>query len=246
MCAVIHEIGYFPSKRNLTIYRYMDFDKFESVLNDSSLYFARADKFKDKNEGHLPDKYYDKKYVQKQFRCDEETAKAEARFNKILAGRKRNIFISCWSCGSSESDALWNLFTKTSRGIVIKSNVQSLRNVLDKADGDFLISRVKYFNPKNFRQNINQYWHSHVHKSHIYRHEQELRALFFQIQPPKNRCGFKITVDLDELVHRIIIHPKMHKTFIKDLCNLLKGHPKLEKRLVTSSAYYNPVTEKLF
>ena len=43
-----------PLPDDAVLWRYMDFTKFVSLLEKSSLFFARADKLEDPFEGYLP------------------------------------------------------------------------------------------------------------------------------------------------------------------------------------------------
>ena len=42
-----------PKDENIPLWRYMSFSKFVDLIDTSSLYFSRLDKFIDKFEGHV-------------------------------------------------------------------------------------------------------------------------------------------------------------------------------------------------
>ena len=53
--------GIIQPKDNATLWRYMSFEKFASILATESLFFSRADKYDDKFEGYIPEaimRYY--------------------------------------------------------------------------------------------------------------------------------------------------------------------------------------------
>src|SRR5687768_8033982 len=97
-----------PSDAKIKIWRYMDFTKFVSMLENGGLFFSRLDCLDDPFEGSYP-------------RADDELAAtkysptvraASAAFTK-MSTRKR-IMVNCWHMNEHESAAMWKLYAKTS------------------------------------------------------------------------------------------------------------------------------------
>ena len=112
---------------NETLWRYLEFFKFEDLLKTSSLYFARPDTFDDPFEGRFS------------IGNAHGFSKSDLEFRKLynianetdVAARHdlhRNvIFISCWQRSSHELRQMWNAYTKTNDSVVVATSVKALR-----------------------------------------------------------------------------------------------------------------------
>ena len=121
------------------LWRYMDFTKFVSLLDSSSLFFSRADLLGDPFEGvwtkanieTLPDRY-------------------TADVAEIIRGSLPNLhsltsgnFVSCWHWNEFESDAMWKIYAQLSAGVAIKTDFASLSGSFTD-DQPIYIGRVRY------------------------------------------------------------------------------------------------------
>ena len=94
------------------LWRYMDFPKFVSFLESSSLFFARADQLGDPFEGS---------YSQVNFNTLTEKYPAEVAegLRKAMPGLARlrtNHFVNCWHWNDNESDAMRKIYSEKKRG----------------------------------------------------------------------------------------------------------------------------------
>src|SRR5258708_2137823 len=111
------------------IWRYMDLDKFESILKEKGLFFCRSDKFTDPFEGSIP-------RINSAFRVTAEKQVAATLKRKIThedamnksdnTGKlhqkfRRAFVVNCWHINQGESDAMWKLYSETKKGIAIQS-----------------------------------------------------------------------------------------------------------------------------
>jgi len=105
---------------NDIIWRYLNLDKFISLLERKSLFFCRADRFSDPFEGSLPKREADYRIVNqeqasifygKPFNREQafENIIAMAEMHKNL---KRAVVINCWHINKHESDGMWQLYLK--------------------------------------------------------------------------------------------------------------------------------------
>ena len=111
------------------LWRYMDFAKFVALLDQRSIYFARADALGDPFEGasgiaeRRPewDAFYldffrhalgtapDQREPPSHDHIEQEAARLLRDFSRIGEHDRRRTFVSCWHANSGESEALWRL-----------------------------------------------------------------------------------------------------------------------------------------
>lgn len=173
----------------------MSFRKFESLLNERSLYFRRMDLLDDKFEGSMPKSLYYKPSSKE----IESFRKMMPNYDKILHEdeqmkeissklHKANLqfwFINCWHVNESESAAMWQLYLKSNKGIAVQSTFKRLKeSIVKKENVNFgLIHYVddydKEIKPMDFIHNDICFWHvlaPFIFKRKCFEHEKELRA----------------------------------------------------------------------
>jgi uncharacterized protein (DUF952 family) len=126
-----------------TIWRYISFTKFVSMLTDQSLFFCRVDRLQDKWEGVYPQGMVD--YWSRTF---EEVSSNDGK-NYTLKDliTKRIIpshFVNCWYISEFESDAMWRLYSQNDEGIAIRSTIGRLKKSLEKTTEQVWIGKVHY------------------------------------------------------------------------------------------------------
>ena len=133
-----------PSPKD-TLWRYLSFEKFASLLSTKSLYFATADQFKDQDpfEGHLP-LLIDKLYEQHTQRLGEEGSQTVL---KLWEDWRKWVMCSCWYHGDHESMAMWDRerYGRHNSGIAIKTTMQCLEDSFTHEEGvNVRIGKVEY------------------------------------------------------------------------------------------------------
>jgi hypothetical protein len=184
------------------IWRYLDFAKFIALLDESALYFARADTFVDTFEAAVPV-------------ADRPAARAaayatltggEASRTGILAylarhsdrtvdelGRlsderltremlrlsNRALFVSCWHMNDDESAAMWDVYLGGHDGVALQTTVGVLRDELDRGSGDtpVFIGAVNYLDYARQSWGPFKPFNAVMHKRRSFAHESELRAV---------------------------------------------------------------------
>src|SRR5216684_1015225 len=90
-------------EEHTTIWRYMDFTKFVSLLDKKALYFTRSDKFDDKFEGAIPKPTIE---AREAYVLGSGTPLTE-EILKVMSQGSRDvrkwIFVNCWHINSIES-----------------------------------------------------------------------------------------------------------------------------------------------
>nr|WP_320189844.1 hypothetical protein [uncultured Desulfobacter sp.] len=116
------------------VWRYLDFPKFISLLENSSLHFCRSDLFKDKFEGSFTKssvKYREDKWREHMPHIPEQHFdhfKEVYRFQK--QEERKNFYINCWHMNEYESAAMWELYGIRGQSIAIQSSYRTLRELL--------------------------------------------------------------------------------------------------------------------
>jgi len=212
-------------KERVRIWRYMDFTKFVSLLDNKALFFPRADKLGDPFEGsfsiaNIPIRaeiYGDK---------GEITTETVSEVYKLL---REFTAISCWHMNWYESAAMWKLYLKSNEGIAIRSNFERLRNSLKDKRNNIYIGKVKYidYEKEAIPEGLLPCF---VHKRKSFKHEVELRAVIQKLplkglssrsKRPFNN-GLYVPVDLDTLISRIYVAPTSPEwlyTLVKSITN---------------------------
>src|SRR4030066_2211573 len=129
MPAQKHKVFLPPSETAIPIWRYMDFTKFVSMLENQGLFFSRADKLDDPFEGSysLGNKNL-RHEVYKEYKISESAFKTLSQFRSWV---RKWTMVNCWHINTYESAAMWKLYTKSNEAIAVKSTYQQLWDCLD-------------------------------------------------------------------------------------------------------------------
>src|SRR5215831_6427406 len=137
-----------PSDLDKTVWRYLTFSKYISLLAYGAVWFSKLNILTDQYEGHMPIKADD------EMRADLERMKSafpkelHEQFDTI---NKRNVedgreltVVSCWFLNDSESEKMWNGYVGTTEGVAIKSTIHSLSQNVFCDPRYSQIGKVKY------------------------------------------------------------------------------------------------------
>lgn len=218
--------GFLTPDHSTIVWRYVDLEKFEDILNSRKLYFCRTDNMEDPMEGLFQLKDYER--TKEMF--------------KSMPLSKKFYFINCWHMSPSQSDGMWKLYTKNRLGVAIKSTVGKLIDSLQQSEETIHISIIKYRDFKNvtFKELVddpeNQVFpgfsstNQFTYKRIEFSHEKELR-LYFIDHPiphsikegiPRDPLEFKkINVDLNKLVEEIVISPFASEEYSQKVSELI-------------------------
>jgi hypothetical protein len=93
------------------LWRYLDFPKLVSMLNEKALYFSRADLLGDPLEGSFTQALEVARRAHfenpPEGRTQEDLHAAFQQHTRLATDNRRKIYINCWHCGDHESMALW-------------------------------------------------------------------------------------------------------------------------------------------
>jgi hypothetical protein len=227
-----HKYFMAPENEGDTIWRYMDFTKFVSLLDTERLYFCRADKLEDPFEGSLPRPnatngewllpYMTESAQVVRHANTEERRRANRTFVKCNA-------INCWHMNDGESAAMWKLYLKSDEGIAVRSTYSQLRDSINDPE-PVRIGKVTYINYESDSIQTGNMMVPFLHKRRSYEHEKEIRAIVTRFpadeaepweHPGILANGIGISVNLHQLIQGVQVAPGSQPWFldlVKSVC----------------------------
>ncbi|MBE9469467.1 MAG: DUF2971 domain-containing protein [Bacteroidetes bacterium] len=205
-----------PLEDNSVLWRYMNLDKFEYLINKKLLFFCRADLFDDKFEGSIPKKEFE-------FRKRKSKSSQEG-FTYMHKEYRRSSVVNCWYIGDSESNLMWASYSK-GKGIAIKTKKEKLYESLKKSKENIWPSKVRYIDYDKDSWFGNDYPYSLnfiaplIHKKNEYKDENEFRLIihkeeiihnpdYWEKQP--NNKGILVNIDISKLIDKVILSPDIN------------------------------------
>lgn len=107
-------IGDQPLDMAEPLWRYFKTDRFLDILQSSRLYFAAALQFEDPFEGAVA-------VLPPGFPVDPRYANLESG-ERAFEELRRLTKVSCWHRAAYESDAMWQLYAGSRKGVAIRTN----------------------------------------------------------------------------------------------------------------------------
>lgn len=238
-----------PDNLDISIWRYMDFAKFISLLEDRALVFSRREGFNDPYEGaytHVPliyPEHYSKFFTQEQIDSKRHISELDRQIELQW------FFINCWHMNETESEAMWKLYSDSNRAICIQSSYRVLKDLLPV---NATVGKVHYLDYDKdlmpgqglLRSMVSPFFH----KRKAFEHEREIRAVIRQMHPmePNRKYSYdeiqslphpmivKIQVDLNQLIQQVLVAPTAPRWFNDLVGNVLKRY-ELSKEVFQSS-----------
>ena len=176
-----------PPPLDAVLWRYMSFNHFVSLLENSALWFTRIDKFDDEHEGAIPLtslEAYESRFVE---------AAAMAKFVGSLKHFRSFTLANCWHWNSNENVAMWDRYCKGG-GIAVRATFSNLTNSFACPD-PIHIGLVNYIDYREDEFSTESIFPSYLHKRLEYKDEREVRALSYLLSSGPLRW-VKITPDL--------------------------------------------------
>ena len=242
-----------PPPSDATLWRYMDFTKFVSLLDKQALFFTRADKLEDSFEGYLPNlcRAGMREFIEELSDPDRHKILQESiAFTKALP---RFTLMSCWHENHHESAAMWKLYSKDDNGIAIKTDFDSFAKSFT-ASQVIHIGRISYVDYETHFFADKWWILPFLCKRRSFEHEREIRAIV-QIIPTKvgkaekykpvdlsqDICdvGNYYEVDLSLLIQEVVIGPYA-PDWLLELVQSVAARYNLEAPVVRSTLADNP------
>jgi hypothetical protein len=255
--AIYRHENFIPIEPGIKVWRYMDFEKFKSLLETQSLFFCRSDKFSDPFEGSLPLKEVEYRATEGKRRAealgweynDEVDAKNIAGVKSLHQRFRTSMVVNCWHINNNESDAMWKLYLKDNEGVAVQSTVGRVEQAFTGTSEELSLSKVRYldyekdiwYHPDDYPHYGYNLYIPLLHKKIEFQYENEFRVFqhirdavdnptYWDSQP--NHKGKFIPVDIDVLVKSIYLPPTIDTSAegrIRSLCEALGFNFKFHK-----------------
>ena len=217
---VEHPVFQKPSDQHAVVWRYLDFTKFVDLLDTTSLFFTRSDKFHDKFEGSYPSFNVNRRdEVYREIKQNVPAAVFQ-RMAETSKSFRRWVAVNCWHLNSHESAAMWRLYLKSDEGIAIQSTYSRLESSFLPSGEQIYAGVVKYIDYETEWMPEGNLFYPFVHKRQSFAHENELRCVLCRF--PKGKVesdpldfsqetiseGVSVPVDLSLLIAKIFVAPE--------------------------------------
>ncbi len=197
-----------------TLWRYMSFAKFCSLMERRALFFSLVSDMADRYEG----------FISPPLTCQsgDRLHHVEYMARDILHKVARTCLISCWTESNYESSLMWEAYAGT-EGVAVRTTYQALQeSICSVAELPITFGQVEYVD--YIQQQVSRFgWAPLFHKRIEYRGEGEVRAVLpgpaldgpwihldsdIALDPDvKDQRGRYIPVSLDILVEEVVMHP---------------------------------------
>lgn len=225
-----HPLIKLPEDNATQLWRYMSMDKYQSLLETSSLYFCRSDLFEDPFEGSYS-------FINNEDKFDElySPPGAPPGCSRLARERMRQMikyirfvsYINCWHMSEYESAAMWKLYGES---VCIRTSLEKLKSEVHSFNEKIEISVVSYFDYRNdFIPEFNTIT-PFVCKRKSFEYEKELRAIWQHPeghnmpQDPSNQKGYLVKIDPSNLIQKIYVHPNCSDDFRDEVTQLTNAH----------------------
>lgn len=229
-----------PADTAQSIWRYMDMDKFEWLLDHSRLFMPTAHNLGDPLEGSTPPgqlDWWDREAENASTDEMRATITHNRQFFAYFAEhfRRHMYYVSCWHMNKHENYSMWRCYTKGAEAVAIKTTYSALRAALPAS---VLMGVIRYIDYSTDRLPYGNMFEYIMHKDAYYTYEAEVRAVM--VPPPSDEHGlqefradhfslatnpdflvYAPQVDVVNLIGGIVLHPEASEAFanrIRDIC----------------------------
>ena len=151
-----------------TLWRYMSFAKFCSLLEREALFFSLVGKMADRYEGFV--------YPPEPRTDGDRLRNAEVMARALLERIARTALVSCWTESEHESSLMWETYAGR-EGVAVRTNFENLQaSIRSVAELPVTFGQVDYVDYRE-REVPRLGWSPLFHKRMEYRGEGEVRAV---------------------------------------------------------------------
>lgn len=192
-----------------TLWRYVSFTKFVSMLDKQALFFAKVDTFRDPFEGALASWAIQwKRDALYEAMGDRAVGLYGPERLRETRNALRNItLVNCWHENEEESAAMWKVYAD--EGVAIKTTTGAMIEGFRCSEDEIAIGRVRYIDYVQDRMPDRFIYQPFLHKRRSFEHEREVRAMIVtrSRDEARNATGKYQSVDLNALVQEVVVAP---------------------------------------
>jgi len=202
------------------VWRYIGLAKFLSMLDTSSLWFARIGTFEDAYEGTLSTPAFNAFWAQLvaegQWNSQDSLDLSPAILSALGHSSRLGSVVNCWHRNEAESTALWKIYSGES--LAIQSDVGRLKRCFRAERGrQIRLGQVDYVeDPEVEVTDESNMTKALLTKRSIFDYERVLRDFMFDYPPVETAsdfdglaipAGLPVSLDLDILIGRVYVSP---------------------------------------
>lgn len=204
-----------PENLDTVVWKYLDLSKFLDLLLSQKLFMSRSDKFEDQYEGTFSEPTYEE---------IKKLAIDNPDFINYYKTHREKVAISSWHINEYESFAMWQIFTQNSEGLAIQSTIGRLQKALNPEENfKQYIGEVNYIDYKKEYIPFDNLFFPFLFKRKSFQYEREVRIITDVSKTnTKLNEGLKISVDINQLIEKIYIHPKSENWYKNLVIELVK------------------------
>lgn len=239
------------------LWRFLDFTKFVSLLDSSSLYFTRSSKMEDKYEGCPPKLDMEASLAIVEKHPVPEGIKEQMRANVKAGWReiREKFFISCWHANEHESAAMWKLYLKSDEGVAVRTTLGDVRRAFAATPETVFPTAVTYLDyTKDSIPGLNLFCLM-AHKRRSFEHEKEVRLIWWAMLSEKHHKdeeafrahlqadhgpGKALQIATADLIQEVYVSPTAQAWF-RDLVESVTRRYNLKCPVLKSNLYDDPV-----
>lgn len=213
------------------LWRYMPLNRLESLLNDSSIFFAKVTTYDDDPFEGSYNKISEDHYIKWMLTdLPGETIEtiAEVEKEKILNHLKTSLYtakkerekvlVNCWHMNDYESVAMWKLYSNYEKGIAMRTTFGKLKESLKDYKPNVYGGKIRYIDIKKDRISFGNTLEPFAVKRISFSHEKELRLLIrvednINWNTEKFPNGILVNCNLNLLIESICVSPKCSDDF---------------------------------
>ncbi len=231
-----HPIFKQPESENITLWRYLDFTKFLSLIDSGQLFLSRLDEFDDPFEGSFP-----KKNIQvrnditfdlkgKALKNYVDMIQDTPRINELA---RKHVTVNCWHANEYESAAMWRLYLKSGEGIALRTTYKNLKeSIID--DEPVYAGMISYIDYELDEIEYGNFFAPYVYKRKSFEHEKEVRLLacrfpivnvsYIDFSQEPIHPGISLNVDLNKMIDKVYVSPEAPKWFAELTKNVISKY----------------------
>ncbi|GAB6071137.1 hypothetical protein JCM30760_22340 [Thiomicrorhabdus hydrogeniphila] len=171
-------------------------------------------------------------------------------------GFRDDFYGQCWTRHKA-SDAMWRIYSPDSNGVRIRTTIPKLAHSL--ATGlqpwqniQCFIGKVKYLNDRKMMGFANTVFKGKINpeayelaktlliKRPAFRHENEVRLLYFEKENDKSETIYKYGIDPHYLIDQIMIDPRLDYSEFQKVKAEIKAETNFKGRILRSMLYAPP------
>jgi hypothetical protein len=217
------------------IYRIFSIERLLEVLENKKLTLVQPRKWDDPFENYVFNKL-------------SQTQKSD-KGKKFFEEYQYSLYGQCWSF-LIESDAMWRIYAPNKNGVKVKVLVSTLEKILPI---NYFLGKVNYCKKRmleNFynemkhftgskKDDMNKFIQSILLKRTAFKHEKEVRLIYFEQLVGFNTENKELQIEPDNLFCEIVFDPRLDKYTVKALTEYINNHyNKLKKINIKQSKLY--------